>query len=94
MTVKKTYIDESFDFGFSIVTEEELAVVQQAQEKLITTETTVTDTKAKLDKIYNAIQPLLNNLKKNPEKNYILWPNRIKKIEEFQDHLDSIYLGE
>ena len=38
-----------------------------------------------------AITPLLNNLKKNPEKEYILWPNRIEKVEAFEDHLYKIY---
>jgi len=37
--------------------------------------------------------PLLNNLKKNPEKEYILWPNRLAKVEEFETHLQSIYRG-
>jgi len=35
--------------------------------------------------------PLLNNLKKNPEKEYILWPDRLKKVESFEDHLTKIY---
>jgi hypothetical protein len=37
--------------------------------------------------------PLLNNLKMNPEKDYILWPNRLAKVEEFEDHLQKIYKG-
>ena len=47
-----------------------------------------------LDDLYNAIVPLLNNLKKNPQKEYILWPNRLKKVEEFETHLQKIYKGE
>jgi hypothetical protein len=27
----------------------------------------------------------------NPEKEYILWPNRLKKVEEFEDHIQKIY---
>jgi len=50
-------------------------------------------TQEKLDKLYNAIQPLLNNLKANPEKEYIKWPKRTEKIEQFEDHIQSIYLG-
>ena len=45
----------------------------------------------KLDKLYNAITPLLNNLKKNPEKDYILWPNRVEKVDQFEDMLRKIY---
>jgi hypothetical protein len=48
----------------------------------------------RLDKLYNAITPLLNNLKKNPEKEYILWPDRLKKVEEFETYLQKIYGGE
>ena len=44
------------------------------------------------DKLYNAITPLLSNLKKNPEKEYILWPNRLKKVEEFEDYIQKIYM--
>jgi hypothetical protein len=50
-----------------------------------------TTTQDKLDKLYNSIVPLLNNLKKNPEKEYILWPNRVEKVEEFETRLLNIY---
>ena len=40
--------------------------------------------------LYNAILPLLSNLKQNPEKEYILWPNRLEKIEAFEDHISGI----
>ena len=56
-------------------------------EKLATT------TQERLDNLYNAITPLLNNLKQNPEKDYILWPNRLEKVEQFESHLQSIYKG-
>ena len=52
---------------------------------------TIKSVQAKLDKLYNAITPLLNNLKKNPEKEYILWPNRVDKVEQFEDVLRKIY---
>ena len=37
--------------------------------------------KEKLLKVENLIVPLLNNLMKNPEKEYIKWPNRVEKIQ-------------
>lgn len=67
---------ELFDFGFTLVDENELEAVQQAQATVTATSSTVEETQQKLDKLYNAVQPLLNNLKANPEKEYILWPNR------------------
>jgi hypothetical protein len=79
--------DDIFDFGFTAVDEEELEVVQK-------TTTTATSTQDKLDRLYNAVTPLLNNLKKNPEKEYILWPNRLNKVEEFESHLLKIYQGD
>ena len=83
--------DDFFDFGFTAVDESELQAVQDAQKAAGDVEVTATVTQEKLDKLYNAIVPLLNNLKKNPEKEYILWPNRIDKVEQFEDHLLKIY---
>lgn len=85
--------NELFDFGFTLVDENELEAVQQAQATVSATSSTADQTQAKLDKLYNAIQPLLNNLKMNPEKEYILWPNRTEKIEQFEDHIQGIYKG-
>lgn len=79
-------VTDMFDFGFTAVNEEELEAVQ----KVTVAATSVED---RLNNLYNAIVPLLNNLKKNPEKDYILWPNRLAKVEEFEDHLQKIYKG-
>ena len=83
--------DLEFDFGFTAVDEEDLQVVQDAQKAVGDTEVEAKTTQEKLDKLYNAITPLLNNLKKNPEKDYILWPNRIDKVEQFEEVLYKIY---
>ena len=90
-----------FDFGFTAVDENELEAVQKEQAKSATigSEAAKAAEAAKsnqkqLDDLYNAIVPLLNNLKKNPQKEYILWPNRLKKVEEFETHLQKIYKGE
>ena len=85
--------DDLFDFGFTAVDEDELEAVQKVTQKAAAVESTATSTQEKLDKLYNAIVPLLNNLKKNPEKEYILWPNRLTKVEAFEDHLQKIYKG-
>ena len=82
-----------FDFGFTIVDEQELEVVQKTAESAATAEATASSYEDKVNKLYNAILPLLSNLKKNPEKDYILWPNRLAKVEEFEDHLQAIYKG-
>ena len=85
--------DELFDFGFTIVDEDELEAVQDAQTAANENSTTVSELEKRLDKLFNAIQPLLNNLKQNPQKDYILWPNRLEKIEQFEDHIQKIYKG-
>jgi len=85
--------DEIFDFGFTLVDEAELEAVQQAAEKVQTVSSSVEETQERLDNLYNAIQPLLNNLKQKPEKEYILWPNRLEKIEQFESHIQNIYQG-
>jgi len=80
-----------FDFGFTAVTEDELDAVQQANQTIQSVSADVSTTQQKLDKLYNAIQPLLSNLKKNPEKDYIYWPNRLQKVEQFEDYIQAIY---
>ena len=85
--------DELFDFGFTIVDEDELEAVQDAQTAANENSTTVSELEKRLDNLFNAIQPLLNNLKQNPQKDYILWPNRLEKIEQFEDHIQKIYKG-
>jgi uncharacterized protein Yka (UPF0111/DUF47 family) len=82
--------DDFFDFGFTAVTEEELESVQTLQKTAVEAE----EYEDRLHGLYNAIQPLLNNLRKDPEKEYILWPNRLERVEEFSDYLDKIYKGE
>lgn len=86
-------MSDIFDFGFTAVDEQELEAVQQATATAKAVESTATTTQDRLDKLYNAVVPLLNNLKKNPEKDYILWPNRLAKVEEFEDYLQKIYQG-
>ena len=83
--------DDIFDFGFTAVDEDELQAVKAVEEKAAAASRTAEATQETLDKLYNAIAPLLANLKKNPEKEYILWPNRTAKIEEFEAKLFEIY---
>jgi hypothetical protein len=43
----------------------------------------------KLDKVIKMILPLLNNLEAD-NKDYIYWPNRKEKIQEFKNKLYAI----
>lgn len=66
---------EDFDFGFTTMAEEDIKA--EGNDK----------TRA----MYDAIMPLLTNLKKDADKNPIInWPNRGKKIDEFITKLNKI----
>ena len=90
---RKNMSDDIFDFGFTAVTLDELEVIQETTAKLESTTAEADEIKTRLDNIYKAIQPLLNNLKKDPERDYIYWPERLTKIEAFSDHIDKLYMG-
>ena len=80
-----------FDFGFTAMDEGELEAVQRTQAAVNDAEQAANTAQERLDRLYNAITPLLNNLKANPEKDYIYWPNRLKKVEDFEDKIQQIY---
>jgi|TARA_R110000796_G_scaffold65186_4_gene150771 hypothetical protein len=87
-------IDELNDFGFTAVYEEELDAVREAKEQFDVAIEQIKTVDNRAKKLYDAILPLLNNLKKNPEKDYILWPNRNSRIEAFEEKLANIMNGE
>ncbi len=78
-------IDEEDDFGFSFTSEEDLKQIEK-----ITVNNIEEKYKNKLIEMYNMILPLLHNLQKNPEKEYIKWPNRAERVEEFKKKLKEI----
>ena len=81
---------DKFDFGFTVVDEDELEVVQKQSQKLESTSGKAEELEDKLNKLYNSILPLLSNLKQNPEKDYIYWPKRTEKVEAFEDLIAEI----
>ena len=83
--------NDEFDFGFSLVDENELQAVQTAYTQVKSATGTAEQWEAKADKLYNMVMPLLNNLQKTPDKEYIYWPGRVAKIEEFRDMLTDVY---
>ena len=68
-----------------------LRPVQRTQAAVNDAEQAANTAQERLDQLYNAITPLLNNLKANPEKDYIYWPNRLKKVEDFESKIQEIY---
>lgn len=75
---------DEYDFGFSLVSEEEL---KEHEETLIKRAATESE---KLNNLRDMIMPLLKNLAKDPNKEYIYWPNRKDKIEEFIKRMNNI----
>lgn len=81
--------EEFFDFGFTAVAENELDAARAANEA--TGE--ANELRTRLDSLYKSILPLVTNLKKNPEKDYIYWPGRLEKVQNFEKLLKKIYDG-
>jgi hypothetical protein len=97
MTEKEAIDLGEFDFGFSLVDADELDEVQQIQRNISEAESTAgawqqqaEQWRDKAQTIYKAVQPLLNNLSQSPEKEYILWPDRVDKIKSFKLKLMKI----
>ncbi len=90
----------NFDFGFTMVDEDELDAVQTAttEAQLLSVSTAeaegdLAEVRQKLDIMYQMIQPLLMNLAQDPEKEYILWPDRVNKVNTFKEMVDKVYMG-
>lgn len=84
------------DFGFSFVDEDFEEVKSQVSKLETATKTdkeTIEDLEKRLQAMHNSIDPFLENLKKNPEKTTIYWPNRTEKISQFQQRLKQILVG-
>jgi len=83
-------LNEDDDFGFSLVSEDELKeyenkLLKEVEQK----DGQVQHYGDKLEGIRKLVMPLLNNLMANPDKHYIYWPNRTEKIQQFIKKLDS-----
>ena len=72
------------DFGFTAMDAEELASVDT---KIVEKTTTAS---AVIEKLDNFIRPLLENLAKDSDKDYIYWPNRVDIINKKILELDQI----
>jgi chromosome segregation ATPase len=84
------------DFGFSFVDEDFEEVKSQVSKLETATKSdkeTIEDLEKRLQAMFNSIDPFLENLKKNPEKTTIYWPNRTEKISQFQQRLKQILVG-
>jgi|TARA_R110000796_G_scaffold18574_1_gene56239 hypothetical protein len=95
--------NDTFDFGFTATTVEELEFIQQSESnhqeetdllfnQIEKQKATNANNLEKLEKLYNAILPLLTNLEKDADtRDYIYWPGRAEKIQQFRQILTNIY---
>src|SRR5210317_628715 len=72
------------DFGFTAMDADELASVDT---KIIEKTTSATEVVNKMD---NFIRPLLENLMKDSDKDYIYWPYRVEIITKKINELNEI----
>lgn len=82
------------DFGFSLVSEEELKQHEEMLRRKIEEQTKIVQQTSeeltdKLHGLRNMIMPLLLNLSKDPDKSYIFWPDRVDKIKAFMQKIDN-----
>lgn len=87
-------MNNDFDFGFTLVSEQELRQHEDLlKQKIAEQEKTVVQASVEMqDKLHtlrNLIMPLLQNLAKDPSREYILWPNRAEKIQQFIKKIDD-----
>jgi len=82
------------DFGFSLVSEAELKSYEEQLKQQVEQQTqTISQTEQayadRLEGLRAMIMPLLLNLTKDPEKEYILWPDRANKINAFIEKINK-----
>lgn len=87
-------LNEDNDFGFSLVSEEELKKQEELLRKKVEEQSKVVQQTSieltdKLNGLRNMIMPLLLNLAKDPDKHYIFWPERSEKIQAFIKKIDD-----
>ena len=75
------------DFGFTALDTDELSAVDQ---KISSSTVAANEV---IDKLDNFIRPLLENLAKDSDKDYIYWPNRVDIINKKILELDKIQAG-
>lgn len=68
------------DFGFIAVSENELTSLKQHSDNF--------------DEVIAAMLKLVDNLMKNPEKDYFYWPNRVEKLTVLKNKILELRNGE
>ncbi len=85
------------DFGFTAVDSDDLIKLDEKVSKTAASseenQELVDVLSTKLTKLDEFIRPLLENIAKDSDKDYIYWPNRIDIVRKQIDYLNSIIEG-
>lgn len=84
-----------FDFGFTAVSEDELKVIERELEAKVANQDkelkqVAASYEEKLRTLHKMVMPLLNNLAKDADKDYIYWPGRQKKMQDFIKQVEAL----
>ena len=91
MATKKVAEVYDYDFGFTTTSSKEILNSDTVEVELSNTKKQVQKLQKKLYDYNALIQPLLVNLAKNPENEFIKWPNRVAKIDEIQTKINNLF---
>lgn len=87
--MKRTEDIVDFDFGFSFIDDE----IEEVKQSAVVNQATAQELEERLDKLYSAFEPFLDNLCKSPDKSTIFWPDRVDKIQAYKTKLRNIKEG-
>jgi hypothetical protein len=81
------------DFGFTAVDSDELVHIDKkitSSDTVYEKDVAITKLSKKVDSLESFIRPLLENLAKDSDKEYIYWPNRLDMVTRQMKKLDDI----
>lgn len=88
------------DFGFSLVHADDFEAAAKAREEQVkkvvsTALRSAADeaAQARMQGLRALVMPLLTNLAKDPDREWIHWPNRAQRIEDFVKKMDAYING-
>lgn len=84
------------DFGFTTVHDQQFKEAFKKHEDKVTKavsdamkKTADESARARMNALKEMFMPLINNLLKNPEAEWIHWPNRKERIAQFMEEVDA-----
>jgi hypothetical protein len=76
-------VTEDEDFGFTALSKEDVTELDLYERVSVAH-------RDRMRAVLAMIEPLLNNLKASPEKEYLYWPGRVEKVTDFHKRLVAL----